>query len=163
MNITLKLDTKTIDDLVSRLEFFKDHIGEGLVNILCIEGAMVANGEYDGMATAEGGVTQVEDGITTGQIIATSENEDKLLIAEFGAGDATIYANEHFETHELDADVFPGAYSLFKGTRDYYNFGFWRFGGKWMTEVPARNGMFYAKHYILDNYARLAEEVIRFD
>ena len=162
MTVNLTLDQASINNLVLELQEFGEHIGEELVNILCIEGAEVANAAYDGMASANGGVTDAGEGITTGKIIATSSDEDSLLIAEFGAGDATIRPAMEFETSSLDAEVFPGAYSLFKGTREYYNFGSWRFGKKWYTEVPARHGMFNAKLFIQETYQRYAAEVIRF-
>ena len=163
MNITVSLNTVQINDLIDRLMFFQEHMTEELVNILCIEGSEVANIAYGNMASADGGVVSADKSGSVGKIIATGSNEDELLIAEFGAGDATIYPAMEFETTELDAYVFPGAYSLFKGTRDYYNFGSWKFGGQWYTEVPARHGMFDAKLYIMQNYVRLANEVIRID
>ena len=166
MNIKLVLDTKAISRLIDDLEFFKEHIGEELVNVLCIEGADEANIAYGSMAHADGGVVEATEGSVIGKIIATSGSEDTLLIAEFGAGDATISPSMEFEGSELNAVVFPGAYSLLKGSKEYYEHGSWQFppkSGIYHTEVEARHGMFNAKLYVMQNYERLAEELIRFD
>lgn len=166
MNVKLSLDSNAISQLIDRLEFFKEHIGEELVNILCIEGADEANIAYGSMASATGGVEEASEGSTIGKIIASSGNEDTLLIAEFGAGDATITPSMEFESSGLDSVVFRGAYSLLKGTKEYYEHGSWQFppkSGIYHTEVEARHGLFNAKLYVMQNYERLAEEVIRFD
>ena len=163
MIFDLKLDPREISHLIGQLDKLTISDPVELVSILCQDGAEVANLAYGRMAKAEGHIESNEDGIVEGKIVATSSNEDVLLIAEFGAGDATLYPGQFFETHELDADVFPGAYSLFKGTRDYYNFGHWKFGGKWFTEVAPRHGMFNAKLFIKDSYADVARKVMQID
>lgn len=166
MTIDLKLDTRAIDKLVRRLERLKEEAFEGLVENLVVDGAEVARVAYGSMATATGYVEGETDGIVTGKIVAYSENEDKLLIAEFGAGDATLYPRDWFDTRELDAWVFPGAYSLFKGTMEYWSMHQWEFprgSGHWMTEVEPKQGMYQAKRFIEDVCARYASEVIRLD
>lgn len=168
MNRVITLDTLEINKLIRELSDFKDHMGEELVNILCIEGAEQASMAYGSMASADGGVVSAEEGSVKGQIIATSENEDKLLIAEFGAGDATLedYGDYFPEAQGLEWVVFRGAYSLFKGTRQYWRYGAWNFppgSYNWLTEVKPRQGLYAAKQFVLQNYERLAEEVIRFD
>lgn len=166
MNIKLTLGAEEINRLIDDLEFFNEHIGEELINVLCIEGADEANFAYGSMASATGGVVEASDGSVTGKIIATSGNEDTLLIAEFGAGDATISPSMEFESSGLDSVVYPGAYSRLKGSKEYYEHGSWQFppkSGIYHTEVEARHGMFNAKLYVMQNYERLAEELIRFD
>lgn len=169
MNVKLSLDSNAISQLIDRLEFFKDHIGEELVNILCIEGADEANIAYGSMASATGGVEEASESSTIGKIIASSDNGDKLLIAEFGAGDATLDPTTQFEKSP-PVPVYPGSYSLLEGTGEYYlsrlewgGTGIWHWNGIPYSAIPPRQGLFNAKQYVLQNFRRLAEEVIRFD
>ena len=80
------------------------------------------------------------------------------LIAEFGAGDATI--DVMFENYP-GVDVYPGSYSEQVGSGEYAATGKWHFGGKEYTEVQPRGGLYNAKVFIKDNAAEIAKEVIK--
>lgn len=163
MTIDLKLDTRSISELIGKLsKMASDNVVES-VAILCDDGAVVANAAYGSMAKATGFVEDRDNNKVLGKIVATGKNEDELLIAEFGAGDATITPGSEFETNSLDAWVFPGAYSLFKGSMDYWLFHHWQFGGTWYTEVPARRGLFNAKQYIKEHYMEVLKGVMHID
>ena len=158
MNININLSTESITAAIHKLNTVKDNLRWGLnetIDILVNEGAMIAQAADGSMAT----VTGYRPDDNTGLIIATG---DVAAIAEFGAGDATLSPRTFFENGgALDAEVFPGSYSLFVGSRDYYNFGSWRFGGVWYTEVEPRHGLFDAKLFIQDRAAEIAKEVIK--
>lgn len=159
MNINISLSTESIESAIRRLEMVKDNIDAGLqqtVDILAKEGAIVAQMDDGSMAKVE----PVSDSETQSRIVVSGG--DTAIIAEFGAGDTTLSPGDFFENGSaLDADVFPGAYSLFKGSRDYFNFGSWRFGGVWYTQVPPRHGLFDAKLFIVGNSSDIAKEVIK--
>lgn len=159
MRITVGLSTESINAAIHRLEMAKDNLKAGLqqtVDILAKEGSIVAQMDDGSMAN----VSYVSDSETQSRIVVSGG--DSAIIAEFGAGDATLSPRDFFEDGgALDADVFPGSYSLFKGSRDYYNFGSWRFGGVWYTQVPARHGLFDAKLFIMGNSSEIAKEVIK--
>lgn len=159
MTINVNLSTESIAAAISQLEMVKDNLKAGLqqtIDILAKEGAIVAQIDDGSMANVE----SVSDSETQSRVVVSGG--DTAIIAEFGAGDATLSPRDFFENGgALDADVFPGAYSLFKGSRDYYNFGSWRFGGVWYTQVPARHGLFDAKLFIIGNSTEIAKEVIK--
>lgn len=159
MNISISLSTQSINAAIRRLELVKDNIEAGLqqtIDILAKEGSIVAQMDDGSMAN----VTFVSDSETQSRIVASGG--DPMVIAEFGAGDATLSPSGFFENgSELDSEVFPGSYSLFKGSRDYYNFHSWRFGGRWYTEVAPRHGLFDAKLFIIGNSSEIAKEVIK--
>jgi len=158
VNINISLSTESIEAAIHKLKSVKEHIEWGLdetIDILVKEGVMIAQSADGSMAT----VTGYRPDNKTGIIIASGE---AAAIAEFGAGDATLSARTFFENGgSLDAEVFPGSYSLFVGSRDYYNFGSWRFGGVWYTEVEPRHGLFDAKLYITENSSEIAKDVIK--
>ena len=158
MNINISLSTEGINAAIHKLKEVKEHLQWGLdetIDILVKEGVMIAQSADGSMAS----VTGYRPDDNTGIIIASG---DVPAIAEFGAGDATLSARTFFENGgSLDADVFPGSYSLFVGSRDYYNFGSWRFGGVWYTEVEPRHGLFDAKLFITEKSSEIAKEVIK--
>ena len=85
---------------------------------------------------------------------------DMPLIAEFGAGQATMPVL--FE-NEPNTPVYEGSYSQLEGTQEYYQYGSWHFGGEYYTEVPARHGLLDAKQYIIENSTETALEVMTYD
>lgn len=159
MTINISLSKESIAAAIHRLEEAKENLTAGLqqtIDILAKEGAMVAQMDDGSMAN----VDYVSESETQSKIIASGG--DTAIIAEFGAGDATLNPGDFFENGgALSGDVFPGSYSLFKGSREYYNFHSWRFGGKWYTEVAPRHGLFDAKLFIMANSTDIAKEVIK--
>ena len=158
MNINISLSTEGIAAAIHKLRNVKENLRWGLdetIDTLVKEGTLIAQAADGSMAA----VTRYRPDETTGMISVTG---DAAAIAEFGAGDATLTPRTFFENGgELDAEVFPGSYSLFKGSRDYYNFGSWRFGGVWYTQVEPRHGLFDAKLFITENSSDIAKEVIK--
>ena len=126
---------------------------EQLVEILTNEGAEVAQTAYGDWGVQ---ATPISDG-TTGEIIVSG---DMPLIAEFGAGQATMPVM--FE-NSPNTPVYEGSYSELEGSQEYYRFGSWHFAGRYYTEVPARHGLLDAKQYIIANAQDIAREVIQLD
>lgn len=159
MTINIHLSTESIAAAILRLEQAKENLDAGLqqtLDILAKEGAMVAQTADGSMAT----VSPVSVSETESRIVASGG--DPMVIAEFGAGDATLSPGNLFEDGgALSGEVFPGSYSLFKGSRDYYNYHMWRFGWTWYTEVAPRQGLFDAKLFVMANSTEIAKEVIK--
>lgn len=157
MKINIKLSTESIRDAMARLRQAQEDIRWGLqetIDILVKDGEMVANDKYNGMATAVGYMPDENTGI-----IAVTGKAN--LIAEFGAGDATLPPTGMFED-EPETPVYPGSYSESEyGSGEYARTGKWHFGGREYREVSARMGLYNAKNYIEKNAAETAKEVIK--
>ena len=155
MNLNIHLSRDSINQAIAELKKAKDNLQYGMeqtVEILTKEGGDVAKSHTGGMADIT--TTMVKN--TTGQI---AESGKAALIAEFGAGDATIVATM-FENYP-DTSVFPGSYSLLVGTRQYWDYGRWYFGGKRYTEVQPRQGLYFAKLHIMGMATNVAQEVVK--
>lgn len=153
MNITCGLSKASIDAAIRKLEEVKENFDYGVqqtVEMLTEEGADIARHNYGSMASVD------YDTDETMGIIATSGRAN--VIAEFGAGDATM--NPMFENY-VGVDVYPGAYSEQVGSGEYAETGKWHFGGKTYTEVQPRMGLLDAKLYIEGEAVQLAQEVIK--
>ena len=154
MNINLSLSTESIENAIARLKVRQMHLEEDteqLVGILTEEGAEVAQASY-----REWGVEAVPltDG-TEGTIMVVG---DMPAIAEFGAGDETLTSG--FEN--MPGNVYPGSYSE-ENAQQYSRWGFWYFGGKTYTEVPAHHGLLDAKRHIIETATETAKEVMAYD
>ena len=166
MKITVKLDSTSIESAISKLQDALDQLmadaGEWL-DIMLVDGEEVANIAYGSMATAWGRRDSdgEADGIISGHIGVTGENDDVVYIAEFGAGDTTMESTG-FE-NDPPVPVYAGAYSELVGSGEYAEKGYWRFGGQKFTEVPARHGLLNAKAHILAAGDDIAREVILHD
>ena len=157
MNISVKLDTKSIQAAILKLNEISEKLNEGLkqtVEILMNEGTEIAQAAYGGMAEAVG----MPESDTVATISAVGG--DEAIIAEFGAGNAVIPSL--FE-NPPETPIYPGSYSLLKGSKEYYYTGKWHFAGAEYTEIPARHGLLNARNYILENGANIAQEVIQLD
>ena len=154
MNIKISLSTESIDAAIRKLTDIHDNLEtdvEQLVSILTNEGAMVAQSAYGEWPVI---ATPISDG-TTGEIIVAG---DMPLIAEFGAGQATMPVM--FENNI--PEVYEGSYSESpEGSGEYAKYGSWHFGGEYFTEVPAKHGLLDAKQYIVENATDIAKEVIQ--
>ena len=158
MNIKISLDTQSIENAISRLTIRQMHLEEDteqLVDILTNEGAEVAQSAYGDFGVA---ATPMSEG-TQGTIFVYG---DMPLIAEFGAGDATVDPKALFE-HAPFTDVFPGSYSLEEGTKEYWKWGSWHFGGELYKEVQPRLGLAQAKMHIMNTAVETAMEVMHYD
>ena len=161
MIINSVLTEESIARAIAKLEEAKDAIEQGtgdFVDILCTEGEQVANSHYGRMATAWGHRDREEDGVVEGHIGVFAKDMDTAIIAEFGAGNATIAVD--FENYP-NVDVYPGAYSEQVGTGEYAETGKWHFGGKEYTAVFPRAGLLNARNHIMKHGDSIAREVIR--
>ena len=154
MNINISLSTESIAQAIRKLERAKENLEIGLgeaIAILTNEGAEIAQAAYGDWGVQATPITEE----THGEIIVSG---DMPLIAEFGAGQATMPVM--FE-NAPETPVYEGSYSELEGSQEYYKYGSWHFAGKYYTEVPARHGLLDAKNYIADNGTQIAQEVIQ--
>lgn len=155
MIINVPLSDVGIRNAISKLRQYENNLYDGIhgtVETMINEGEEIAQSAYGGMATAIG--QMIDD--TTGIILSIGETN---LIAEFGAGDATLDPSGYFE-NSPDIPVEPGSYSLLVGTEEYFATGKWHFGGTVFTEVKPRQGLYQAKEHIVANFASTLQEVI---
>lgn len=153
MTLNISLDPVSIMSAVARLQQTQQNIQLGvkdLIEILTRDGAMVAQAADGSMADVTFTTTDI-----TGVISAGGEAP---IIAEFGAGDATLTST--FE-NPPPVDVYPGSYSFEVGTQEYFTTGKWHFGGNTYTEVPAHQGMAIAKAQIESDFISVAQGVIK--
>lgn len=169
MTINLSLSADSIASAVRKLEDARDNLMQGIsdyVDTMVSEGADVANSAYGSLATAWGIRDDSNDeGVVNGHI-GVSGDPDAVIIAEFGAGDATV-PNE-FENAIPGVEVYAGEYSEKKGSGEYAKTlaasggetGFWHFGGRVYHEVEPRRGLAKAKAFIVVSSDNYAEEMI---
>ena len=168
MTIHVLLSQGSIQYAIRRLQEAQENLKQGtadLVDTLVSDGADVANSAYGGMATAWGQRDREEDGLIEGHI-GVGGDPDTVIIAEFGAGDATI-PNE-FENEIPGIEVYAGEYSKKKGSGEYASSlaasggvtGTWHFGGRPYHEVEPRRGLAKAKAFIVVSADDFAEEMI---
>lgn len=154
MKISIELSTESIESAIAQLtdykEEFEDNV-ELVVELLTNEGAEVAQTAYGDWGVA---VIPLADG-TSGEITVAG---DMPVIAEFGAGDATVEPGGFFEGSP-STPVYPGSYSLLEGSKEYATFGSWHFAGKKYTEVTPHLGLYSAKNYIIENSTEVAQGV----
>ena len=154
MTINIKLDTQSIMCAILKLYDARRNMKEGLsetVEILVNEGALKAQsayGEYPVIAKPDADWMK-------GEITVYG---DMPMIAEFGAGDATLSGG--FENTPEEAR--RGSYSE-QHARQYSRWGYWEFGGERYEEIPPRHGLLDAKQYIIEKSTETAREVIKLD
>ena len=152
MTINMKLSDTDIERVIRELLLIQDNIedsAEKITEILTEEGAEVAQSAYGNFPVK---ATPMVKG-TEGTIVVAG---DMPLIAEFGAGQATMPVM--FENAPA-TPVYEGSYSELEGSQEYYKYGSWHFGGEYFTEVPARHGLLDAKQFIVENGTDIAAEV----
>lgn len=155
MTINVKLSTESIDRAIAKLIEYQEEFDSGVekvVELLTNEGADVANGAY-----GDWGVEAVP--IPEGMSASIMVVGDMPLIAEFGAGDATLNPKDFF-SRSPGTPVFPGSYSM-RHAMMYSTFGEWKFAGRWMSEVQPRQGLYSAKMYIIENSTEIAQGVFK--
>ena len=165
MTIQFGLSASEVADVITKLQQMKDNLEDSVcdfVDTLTINGAIIANAAYDGMANAVSVRDKEDHGLVEGHIGVTGDSDDVVYIAEFGAGD-TVMSPNAFENLP-PVDVYSGAYSEQVGTREYADTGRWQFppgSGHYMTFVPPRHGLLNAKEYLTQNADDIARQVIR--
>ena len=156
MKITVPLSSEGIQDAIRDLQYAKDNLQWGIeetLELLAKDGADIAQIADGSMADVIGYLLNEN----TAKIQATGEN---LLIAEFGAGDATQIPIAMYENAPI-TDVYPGAYSEQVGSGEYATTGQWHFGGQVYKEVAPRMGLYKALEYIVHESTDVAKGVIK--
>lgn len=163
MNINIKLSEESINAAIRELRNVQENLRWGLeqtIDILVKEGTEIAQRADGSMANVTGYMPDENIGL----IDVTG---DVPLIAEFGAGDATLEPGMFFE-NQPDTPVYPGSYSLLEGTGEYYltrlewgETGIWHFGGIPYSAIEPRQGLFKAKEHIKQVSTETAKEVIK--
>lgn len=185
MTVNIKFDTKSLESAIRKLEDIKSGIERGtaeFVDIMCIDGADVANEAYGGMATAWGHREEsYEEGVEEGYIGVGAKDDDQAIIAEFGAGYATMTYHPWAKRFEqlTGIPIEPTSYSkaqypygLFYITNDLRpGQGYWiwswakRKGGVGspivMDRVEPRHGLLNARDHIYHNGTDTAQRVIK--
>lgn len=175
MRITIHLDSDSIENAIRKLESMKYNLEQTVgdfVDILLTDGEAIANQSYGGMATAWGRRDSAEDGIVTGHIGVSAEDPDAAIIAEFGAGYATMEYHPWADRAPVPIEV--GSYSrendngqdggMFWRTHSKNpGEGFWKFGGVEYDRVEPRHGLLDAYDHIVQNADEIAKEVIQLD
>ena len=154
MTIHIDLSTEAIANAVAQLLAYQEEIEtktEQVIEILTNEGAEVAQTAYGGWGVA---AVPSADGLH-GDITVVG---DMPVIAEFGAGDATVEPGGFFEGSP-STPVYPGSYSLLEGSKEYATFGSWHFASKKYTQISPHLGLFSAKQYIIANSTSVAQGV----
>ena len=152
MNITIPVDLsvesiqRVIEDLTDYKEDIQTTLGE-VIQTLAAKGAIEAQKAYGNYPVT---VEDHTDGLE-GNIIVTG---DMPMIAEFGAGDATLSGG----FTNTPAEARPGSWSE-THKQQYSRYGVWVWGGKAYTEVMPRKGLYEAKEYIKANSTSVAKEV----
>lgn len=86
----------------------------------------------------------------------TADGDQRLLIIEFGAGDATgIMAGQY---DEVPSVVRPGSWSE-SHAQMYSRYGFWVFAGQMLHEVEPNPAFYYAYQAMVEALPQIANEV----
>jgi len=155
VTINIPLSDNGIQHVIAELTRLVNAIDIGVdetIEILTNDGATIAQTEDGGMATVTSARTDSMHGVITA-------SGDAAVIAEFGAGDATLQSNVLFE-NPPPVEVYPGSYSELVGTQEYFTTGKWHFGGKVYRLVEPRQGLYKAKQHIINNAVAVAKGAI---
>ena len=168
MKINISLSEESIQSAINQLSTIKENIAysvNDLVEVLAYDGAEEANMAYGSMVAAH----MEPESMTEAKIVVPGG--DKAIIAEFGAGYATMeyhpFASKapvpievaSFSKENFNRSMYGG---LFYITNDIYpGEGYWLFGGNEYDRVQPRHGLLNANDYIVANSTRIAKEVFR--
>ena len=164
MNISLKLSDSSIRNAIRQLTDVKENLKysvNDIVETLAYDGALVAQAAYGSMAKAE----MQPDTMNQSKIVVSGG--DKAIIAEFGAGYATMEYHPFAKNAPVPIRVASYAeaqypYGLFYITNDLYpGEGYWIFGGNYFDRVQPRHGLLNAHDYIMENSTKIAKEVTK--
>ena len=172
MNITLGLSTESIEAAIRELENLKDELDYSMSQTLAVlakDGANVAQEAFGSMATVTDEIVNDSETKIVAHGHGINHAGDHVIIAEFGAGYGTM--EDHPFADKAPVPIKVASYSqaqypygLFYITNDLMpGEGYWFFGGKEYSEVPAKHGLLNAYDYLKENSTRIAKEVIKFD
>lgn len=178
MTLTARLSTESIHNVIAELTQAKEDIDYAvneLTQTLASDGADIANGAYGSMVSANA----QSEGIGESKIVVSGG--DKAIIAEFGAGYATM--EYHPFAKNAPVPIEPVSYSRLHGGLLWVTdliepgHGYWYWGSqlggslakgihKWgslfgnkMDRVQPKHGLLDAYDYISDNYLKVWKEV----
>lgn len=152
MNITIPVALsvesiqRVIEDLTDYKEDIQTTLGE-VIQTLAAKGAIEAQKAYGNYPVT---VEDHADGLD-GDITVTG---DMPMIAEFGAGDATLSGG----FTNTPAEARPGSWSE-THAQQYSRQGYWIFNGVKYTKVEPHRGLYEAMNYIKANSTAVAKEV----
>lgn len=161
MKINISLSTDSIGSAIRKLQDILDNIEHGVaetVEILTNEGAETAQAAYGSWGVEA--VPHIESNEPFKPRSTITVIGDMPLIAEFGAGDTTIDPLTAFE-NPPDTEVFRGSYSLLVGSKQYWDNGYWEFGGATYYQVEPHLGLYEAKQFIIDQSTNVALGAIK--
>lgn len=137
-----------IKERIDKLADLQDKCAE-LARRLCEVGEPIIRAAHGGHATV------IAAPIDNGYAI-TADGDHRLLIIEFGAGDATgIMAGQY---DEVPSVVYPGSWSE-SHAQMYSRYGFWVFAGHILHEVEPNPAFYYAYQAMVEALPQIANEV----
>ena len=167
MTIDIELSTAGIQRAIRKLEKVRDNLDADVTHIvdtLAKEGAIRARIAYNGMAHATS--EMVSD--TEAKIVADGGDRETTIIAEFGAGYATMEDHPFAANAPVPIEVASYSRQNNRGHGGLFYWtdfahpgeGFWYFGGQEYDRVEPKHGLLDAYDWILGNSTRIAREVI---
>ena len=153
-HLRIKLGVSSLNKAIRMLEEYEKSIAQKrdeLIATLTMEAAGIAASGFGSRAEV---LPEIDGG--TGKIIASGD--ERMFIAEFGAGDAT-YGGTFPNATGLAFPIEPGSYSRTVGSGEYDRTGQWHFGGRAYTEVAPQRPMFFAEKHVEEVYEERAKEV----
>lgn len=153
-HLRIRLGVSSLNKAIGMLEEYEKSITQKrdeLIATLTMEAAGIAASGFGSRADV---LPEIDGG--TGKVIATGD--ERMFIAEFGAGDMTDGGTFPNATG-LAFPIEPGSYSRTVGSGEYERTGEWHFGGKPYTEVAPQRPMFFAEKLVEEIYEERAKEV----
>ena len=147
----MQISVSGIDRIKQRIDRFAN-LQEKCAEIakrLCEVGEPIIRAAHGNHATVM--AAPIENGYAI-----TADGDQRLLIIEFGAGDATgIMAGQY---DEVPSVVRPGSWSA-THARMYSRYGFWVFAGHILHEVEPNPAFYYAYQAMVEALPQIANEV----
>ena len=106
--------------------------------------------------SAHGGHASVAIEPFEGGYAITANGDERLLIIEFGAGDAAGIMAAKYD--QVPGVVRPGSWSE-KHAKMYSTYGFWVFAGHILHEVEPNPSFYYAYQAMVEAIPKIAQEV----
>ena len=147
----MRITAKDIDRIKARIAKYADLTEklEELARRLCEVGEPIIQAAHGGHAEV------MARPITNGYEIV-AEGDHRLLIIEFGAGDAAGLMADEYD--EVPSEVRPGSWSA-THARMYSRYGFWVFAGEILHEVEPNPSFYYAYEAMVEALPQIAQEV----
>ncbi len=137
-----------IRERIERIANLQEKCAE-IARRLCEVGEPIVRAAHGNHATVM--VAPIDNGYAI-----TADGDHRLLIIEFGAGDAAgLMAGEYDEVPNV---VRPGSWSA-THARMYSRYGFWVFAGHILHEVEPNPAFYYAYQAMVEALPQIANEV----